>query len=179
MSFRLGVILLASLAGCVLAACGGEADDNAVEAREENVVTIDGMTYRAVLFRQLNPRVVPDRSLVEQPAVEPDVGLYAVFLRVCNDSDEEGRPTDDIVLEDAFGQTFRPLRSAVDPELNYQPRSLAPESCVPASGSTADETFSGAALVFGVPFESAQERPMVLEIRPRGGGDAARIQLDL
>ena len=174
-SVRLAVIVLGSL----LAACGDGADDNAVEAREGNVAAIEGMSYRAVLFRQLNPRVAPDRSLVPQASVGADVGLYAVFLRVCNESDEEAGPTDDIVLEDAFGQVFRPLRSGVDAELIYRHRSLAPRTCIPTPGSPADKTFSGAAVVVEVPFESVQERPMVLEIRPRGGGDPARIQLDL
>lgn len=175
MPLRLAVILLA----CLVVACGDEPADTAVEAREENVVRVGDLTYRAVLFRHLNPRVAPDRSIVETAAPEADEGLYAAFIHVCNESDEPQRPTGQIVLEDAFGQVFRPLRSGVDTELTYQTARLAPGDCIPARDSPANETFNGAALVYEVPFDAVQERPMVLEIRPRGGGDPARIQLDL
>lgn len=175
MTVRLAVILLA----CLLAACGDEREDNAVDAREENVVRVDDLTYRAVLFRQLNPHVASDSSLVETAAPEADEGLYAAFVHVCNYSDEPQQATGQIVLEDAFGQVFRPLRSGVDPELTYRARTLAPGVCIPAEGSPANESFNGAALVYEVPFDAVQERPMVLEIRPRGGGEPARIQLDL
>jgi hypothetical protein len=51
---------------------------------------------------------------------------------------------------------------------------------VPATGSAADRTFDGAALVFDVPYDSTQERPLILEIRERSeGGERARIVLDL
>ena len=175
MPLRLAVILLA----CLVVACGDEPADTAVEAREENVVRLGDLAYRAVLFRQLNPRVAPDGSLVETAAVEADKGLYAAFMHVCNQSDEPKQATGQIVLEDAFGQVFRPLRSGVDQELTYQARTLAPGACIPARDSPASETFNGAALVFEVPFDAVDERPMVLEIRPRGDGDPARIQLDL
>jgi hypothetical protein len=44
----------------------------------------------------------------------------------------------------------------------------------------ADRAFDGAALVFEVPYETTQERPLILEIRERGeGGEQARIGLDV
>jgi hypothetical protein len=175
MLLRLAAIMLA----CLLVACGDEREDNAVDAREENVVRVGDLSYQAVLFRELNPRVAPDRTLVEPGAADAGEGLYAAFLHVCNDTDEPQPATGQIVLEDAFGQAFRPLRSGVDAELTYQARTLAPGACLPARDSPANETFDGAALVFAVPFDAVQERPLVLVIRPHGGGEAARIQLDL
>jgi hypothetical protein len=175
MRLRIAVILLA----CVVVACGDEPEDTAVEAREENVVRVGDLTYRAVLFRQLNARVAPDRSLVETAAPGSHEGMYAAFLHVCNESDEPQTATGQIVLEDAFGQTFRPVSSGVDRELTYQARRLAPGACIPTRDSPADETFNGAPLVFEVPFDAVDERPMALEIRPRGEGEPARIQLDL
>jgi hypothetical protein len=171
----LTVILLAAL----VAACDEESGDSAVEAREQNVVRIDGLAYRVVLFRELNPRIEPDRSLVEGARPGPDEGLYAAILHVCNEGEVPARPTGDIVLEDAFGQVFHPLRPAVDPELTYHPRDLDPDECLPVPGSTADTSFDGAAVVYEVPFDAVQRRPMVLEIRPRGGGEPSRVQLDL
>ena len=160
----------------VAAGCGGESGDTAVDAREQNTVRIDGLSYRAVLFRELNPRVPPDRSLVERGAPAQGVGLYAAFIRVCNDSGEPRQPTGDIHLENAFGDRFSPRgRSG----LAYRPQMLEHGACIPADNSVAAETFNGAPLVFRVPFDAAQERPMVLEIQPRAGADPVRIELDL
>jgi hypothetical protein len=172
-------LLTAIVVAALLGACGGESEDSAADAREGDVVRIDGLGYRAVLFRELNPRVPPDRSLVPRPPAGPDEGVYAAFIRVCNESGEQRRPTGDIVLEDAFGQVFRALESGVNERLTYQSRELAPGRCIPVEDSSASQTFNGAALVFEVPFDALQERPIVLEIRPRGGGEHRRIQLDL
>ncbi|HET8757524.1 MAG TPA: hypothetical protein VFM58_16010 [Solirubrobacteraceae bacterium] len=172
-------MLVAAALVAVVAGCDDEtARDNAVEAREGNAVELGGLTYRVVLFRQLNPRATPESALVDgvPPAGE---GYYAAFLSVCNASDGTHVPTDDIHLEDAFGKSFAPLDTDVNAELTYEPRRLPPEACEPADDSAADETYNGAALVFSVPFDAVQRRPMVLEIQPRGGGVPARVQLDL
>jgi hypothetical protein len=168
------ILLVAVVAGCEDAST----PDNGVEAREGNVVELGGLTYRVVLFRQLNPQAAPESALVE--GVPPDgQGYYAAFVTVCNDSDEPHLATNDIHLEDAFGNTFAARNTDVDPELAYDPRRLQPEACEPADGSAAEETYNGAALVFSVPFDAVQRRPMILEIQPRDGGAPARVQLDL
>jgi hypothetical protein len=168
------IVLVALVAGCDDA----PPEDNAVEAREGNVVELGGLTYRVVLFRELNPRTVPDSALVEGVPKDGQ-GYYAAFLSVCNDSDAVQMPTGDIHLEDAFGHGFAPLDADVDSELTYEPHRLQPEACLPADGSAAEETYNGAALIFSVPFDAVQRRPMILSLQPRGGGTPARVQLDL
>lgn len=58
-----------------------------------------------------------------------------------------------------------------------------PASCgcgaVPRIPFRADETFGGAALVFALPFEAIEERPIVLELGHPAGEDEVRIQLDV
>jgi hypothetical protein len=56
---------------------------------------------------------------------------------------------------------------------------LEPGQCLPGEGTAADRTFDGAALVFELPYEAAQERPMILEIADPSGSGEARVQLDL
>jgi hypothetical protein len=51
------------------------------------------------------------------------------------------------------------------------------DECVPATGTAADRTFGGGAVVFEAPLDITQERPLVLEFRD--GGDEVRIVLDL
>jgi hypothetical protein len=84
-----------------------------------------------------------------------------------------------VVLEDALGQTFRPLPARVPDRLGYSRTELAPGECLPDPDSSAEQTFDGAAVVFEVPIESTRERPMILEIRGRGLRPHARVQLDL
>lgn len=167
------------LCACLLAACGGEetARVPAVEAQEGNTAQLRGIAYRVVLFRQLNPETTGDRALIEDVSVGEGRGLFAAFIEACNRSGEQAAPTGDIVLEDAFGATFEPVTEGVDESLTYTPRSLEPDECVPGTGTAADRTFEGGAVVFEAPLDVTQERPLVLEIRD--SGDEVRIVLDL
>lgn len=173
------VALALGIAACADEEREGDGGDNAVDAREENVVRLADISYRVVLFRELNPRVTPDSELVARAAPEQGVGLYAAFVRACNEGGEEAIPTDRVLIEDAFGNRLRPRRNGVDATLAYQPRPLEPGACIPRPGSPAERTFDGAAVVFEVPFDAAQRRPLVLELHPQNGGDPARVQLDL
>lgn len=162
------------------AACGGEDEpaDNAVEAREGNVVEFGGIRYRVVLFRQLNPRITPDRALYEGPPLEQGQGLYAAFLLACNVSEEVQTPTADVHLEDAFGDEFEPLPNVGD-TFAYRPQPLRPDACLPTEGSAADQTFPGAALLFKLGFDDVRERPLILELRSQSDSETFRIQLDV
>jgi hypothetical protein len=179
MTLRRAIILLAI--GSALTACGGERDfEPAIEAQEGNQVRLGSVSYRVVIFRELNPRVAPDRSLVESYEPAEDHGLYAAFLEACNRGDEPVMPTSEFRLEDAFGTAYQPVQDGLDTDLTYTTRRLGPGDCVPARTSVADRTFGGSALVFDVPFDITQERPLILEIRETAdGGDVARIELDL
>jgi hypothetical protein len=173
---RLVSAVLLSLLAAGLVGCGEKPADNAVEATEANMVTIDGLRYRVVLFRQLNPRVAPDDALYAGPPAAPRSGIYAAFLRVCNESAEARTTTGDVHLEDAFGERFAPQPARVPDRFGYRPARLEPGECLPGPDSAAEQSFDGAALVFEVPFESARERPLVLEI---GENERKRIQLDV
>jgi hypothetical protein len=167
--------------GCALTACGGEGNpDPAIEAQEGNQVRLGTVSYRVVTFRELNPRTAPDRSLVESYETPEGHGLYAAFIEACNRGDEPVTPTAEFSLEDAFGTAYQPVRSGLEPDLAYSPRRLGSGECLPSAASVADRTFGAAPLVFDVPYDITQERPLILEIREHpDGGDVARIQLDL
>jgi hypothetical protein len=178
---RVASLMIALLAAGVLAACGDETERRpAVEAREGNEALVGDFSYRVIVFRGLNPETVADQSLIESVRTDADHGLYAAFVEVCNRGQEPGAPTARIVLEDAFGEAWEPVRAGVEPSLSYRPRELAPDECIPATGSVAARTFDGAAMVFEVPYSVTQERPLILDIRPtEESGDGARIVLDL
>ena len=172
MSLLLAVLVLA------LAACGEEREDNAVEAMERNAFTLDGLEYRVVLFRQINPRLVPDQALYAGRPPNGRAALLAAFLEVCNESDEARRPAAWVQLEDAFGTAYP--RVAIPPgnPLGYAQEPLAPGRCLPAEDGTAERSLPGAAVLFEVPPDALGNRPFVLEVR-QPGDDVRRVQLDL
>lgn len=176
---RAPALVLALVAVLTLAACGGETEDNAVDAAEQNTVAVGGVDYRVVLFRELNVLESPDDAVWTGAPPPDDTGLYMAIVRACAGGDEAARMTDDIHLEDAFGEQFRPRPAGTADEFEYTAAQLEPGECRPLSSSPASRTFDGAALVFQVPFESVAERPMVLVIGAPEGDGEARVQLDL
>jgi hypothetical protein len=170
------VLLMLALVG---SSCGGEKEDNAVEAREQNRVELAGVRYRVVIFRELNPYASPDDALWTGKPPAEGTGLYTVVLRACGASDGTAAATGEVHLEDAFGQRFQPRASGAADTYEYRPRALEPGECLPGDEDPADDTFGGAALVFALPFEAAQERPLVLELGDPTSGETARVQLDL
>jgi hypothetical protein len=166
---------MALAVGLTLAAgCGGDgAADNAVEAREQNVVERNGVRYRVIVFRELNVHQPPDEAVWTGTPPAVGRGLYMAVLRACASGDGKVQTTGRIHLEDAFGQRFAPRSGDTADDYAYRPRELDPGDCQPRPESAADATFGGSVLVFSVPFDSIGERPMVLVI------EDARIQLDL
>lgn len=162
------------------AACGEEREDNAVEAMERSVFELGGLNYRVAMFRQLNPRLPPDRALYDG-RLGARVGLFAAFLIACNESGEPRRPSAAVQLEDAFGEVYPQVAPLEDNPLLYSPEPVQPGRCLPAEDGTADRALPGAAVLFKVPFDALSNRPFVLELRAGEGGEttAKRVQLDL
>ncbi len=163
-----------------LAACGEGREDNAVEAMERNVFELGGLRYRVAMFRQLNPRIPPDRALYDGP-LEGGVGLFAAFLIACNESDEPRPPTAAVQLEDSFGEVYPQVAVLADNPLLYSPEPIQPDRCLPVEDGTADRSLPGAAVLFKVPFDALSNRPFVLEFRGSEDDEAAvqRVQVDL
>jgi len=167
------------LAALVLsvAGCGSAPRDNAVEAQEQNTVELGGVSYRAMLFRELNGTLSPDDTVLTGPPAGPDRGFYGLFLRVCNRSGQRRITTSDVHVEDAFGTVFPPRPILTADEVQYRPAPLESGECLPGDGTAAERLLDGAALVFAIPFDKLGARPFVLELRDRG--ETRRIQLDL
>lgn len=173
-------VLIVAVAVATLAGCGGSdaPTDNAVEAKEGNRVTVGGVRYQVSRFRQLNARTRPGNALFTGEPPGEGRGLYVLYLRACNDGDEPRRASRDVVVEDAFGQVFEPRPGDVAEPFRYAPgEPVASGRCAPRLSSVARAGFDGGALVFTIPFASARERPLILEVRD--GDDRGRLQLDV
>ena len=156
----------------------GTQPDDFLEAG--STATVGGLRYTPVMARQLNPGGEPDRAILEGVDVDRSGGplLFAVVLRVCNDSDRPRTPTDDLILKDAFGNRLQPVELPADNELAYRPDELAPDECLPADGAAAEATLGGGALVFRVPLEIRRNPPLGLQITT-GTGQQQTVAVDL
>jgi len=171
----------------LLRALGGEPPDetragtrggggSGVRAREGNTLQLAGLDYRVVMFRQLNTYGEPDDALYGGEPPPAGRGIYMATLVVCNYSLQRRTPTADLHLEAAFGERFEPLPAEGNP-FAYRPKALQPGECAPGPGSAAMRTVDGAVVLFELPLEALQERPIVLEIA--AGDERARVELDV
>jgi hypothetical protein len=168
--------VLAALAG--LAACGEEEPGVDEPAREGLALELDGVDYNVFITRQLNPRVAPDGAYVTD---EPPPGetLYGVFIQVCNHSEEPRETISEFVVKDNQENTFEPEELPVENQFAYSPRTLNPEECIPEAGSVAQlGPSAGTMLLFQLPLENTENRPLELELEGESG-ETLTFELDI
>ncbi|HEV3379158.1 MAG TPA: hypothetical protein VG126_17925 [Thermoleophilaceae bacterium] len=161
------LLVLAALPG--LAACGDEEPGVDEPAREGLALELDGITYNVFITRQLNPRLPPDEAYVtdEAPAGET---LYGVFIQVCNQSEEPHETAGEFIVKDNQENEFEPEELPEDNTFAYSPRTLNPDECIPEAGSVAQLGPSGGSmLLFQLPLETTENRPLELEIVAENG----------
>lgn len=172
--------LLALAAPVALASCANkEKYPGAHEpAREGLSLEMQGVEYTVFITRQLNPRVTPDEAYVSDEPAEGDT-YYGVFMRVCNRSDRSTRPADTFFVRDNQGEAFEPKAMAADNPFAYRSAPIDPEQCLPAAGSVA-ALGPGAAsmLLFELPLDNTENRPLELEIRA-ADGESRTVELDI
>ena len=168
-----------------LAACssGGEEDE---PHREGLALPLEGITYNVFITRQLNLRDVEDSGYVRGVAGPPPGSTYyGVFLQACNVSDEPLTTASSFRIVDTAGEEFEPLD--LDPEnpFSYAPTALEPGECTPERGSVAASAPTGGQLLmFEVPLEATENRPLELEIFDgfdvsEGHPNELRFELDI
>lgn len=158
--------LAASLA--LLAGCGQNLGEDPAEPRREGLaLELEGATYNIVLTRQLNPEDVEDESYTEGlGSAPPESAYFGVFLEACNVSDDPLATASSFLVEDTQGNEFEPLEPVGENPFAYRPETILPGDCIPAEGSVASEgPTAGAVLVFEIPIESTENRPLELKVQ--------------
>jgi hypothetical protein len=161
--------LVALAAG--LAACGNADEEPGVDepAREGLAVPLDGVDYNVFITRQLNPAIPADDAYFEGPEPEPDETLYGVFVQACNNSDEARETVDDFMIVDNQGNEFEPEELPETNKFAYAPTELDPKECIPEAGSVAQlGPTAGSMLLFRLPLETTENRPLELEMQGEG-----------
>jgi len=172
------ISLLVAVAALGLAACGDEEPGVDEPAREGLALELDGVDYNVFITRQLNPRVPPDEAYVtDEPA--PGQTFYGVFIQACNNSDEPRETVSGFMVHDNQDNEFEPTELPEDNAFAYAPRTLDPKECIPEAGTVAQlGPSAGSMLLFELPLENTENRPLELEIEGEGG-ETLTFELDI
>jgi hypothetical protein len=175
-----------ALAGCVVCLCVGVAgcgeDEPGVDepAREGLALELGGVDYNVFITRQLNPTIPPDDAYYDGPEPPQGETLYGVFIQVCNNSGEPRETAETFFVVDNQGNEFEPEELPEDNHFAYAPSELDPEECIPESGSVAQlGPTAGSMLLFQLPLENTENRPLELEIENPSGGEPPALTFEL
>jgi hypothetical protein len=164
-----------------LAACGNKDEVPGTEepAREGLEVRLEGIDYNVFITRQLNTKVQPDSAYYNGP--EPGRGetLYGVFLQVCNNGKEPAPTAEEFSVVDNQGNEYEPTELPEENAFAYHAGELGPKACIPEAGSVAQlGPTAGSMLLFRLPLQATENRPLELEVSAPAGGKRS-FELDL
>lgn len=177
-----------ALSALALAACGNKEEPEELgrhePAREGLAVEMGGLTYNVFITRQLNPEIQPDKDYYQGDEPAPEKTLYGVFLQVCNHGDQPRQAADEFKVVDTLGNEFYPRTQPKENVFAYHAGEVQAKNCLPEKNSPAsDAPIAGAMLLFEFPLETAENRPLELEVKePFGGGgerETIKFELDI
>lgn len=164
---RAAALLLVVAAVAALAGCGVEHTEG--EPRREGLaLPLDGVAYEVLLTRQINPHDVEDMGYLREEIEPPPPGqtFYGVFVQACNITEEPQRTASSFRMVDTTGAEFEPVELDVTNPFAYHPTELEPTDCFPPEGSLAQTgPASAALLLFQVPIDATENRPLELVIQ--------------
>jgi hypothetical protein len=180
--------LLAAVASAALVAGGCGDKQSVVTSAKTEGIWIDAgpLDYHIQGSRVLEPGLVPDRSYLKglPPGTAQPTGKevwFAVFLRIENKTKHAVPTARDFQIVDTTGKSFTPL--ALNGNVNpfaYQPTVLQPNTAIPVPDSAQDfDSVSGAELLFKLPLDSYQNRPLEFRVHSANGEAPAEASLDL
>jgi hypothetical protein len=168
-------LALAALPG--LTGCGDDKQGIDEPAREGLAIEMAGVDYNVFITRELNPKITPDKAYVTKEA-PPGQSLYGVFVQVCNVSGDSRPTASNFVIRDNQDNTFYPKALPDDNAFAYNPGTLDPNECNPEAGSVAQlGPTAGSMLLFQLPLENTENRPLELEISQ--GDEKRTFTLDI
>jgi hypothetical protein len=189
MARLLRIILATALLGVVAAGCGSEEEETtAVVADTEGLyLDVNGLKYQIQMSRYMNPSDVEDREYLvglpesSSPPSEDEI-YFGVWVRVENTSEDETRPAASIwEIHDTQENVYRPI--ALDTDVNpfaFEPVDVPPKTVIPLATSAAGQgPVQGQLLLFKLPNDAFQNRPLELKFRNGGSGQEGTYDLDV
>jgi len=179
--------VLAVVAATALVGSGCGTEKVVTHAETEGIwIDVGALDYHIQGSRVLEPGLVPDNAYLKgrpSDATDPtgEELWFAVFVRIENKSKTPAQTAEDFEIVDTQGKSFKPY--ALDPESNpfaYQPMMLEPNGTVPIPDSAQDfDSMAGAELLFKLPLDSYQNRPLEFKIHGVEGDQPAEASVAL
>lgn len=146
----------------------------------QSAVTVGGLRYSVTNAWILDPRRKVDAKVAAGvPARGAHELLYAVFVRVADDTARARPLTSDIALRDTRNREYEPERIAAANRYAYRPAVVTAGSHLPAADSPAarDLAAGGLMLVFRIPRRSYDDGPLQLVVHdPAHPGSVRTVQ---
>src|SRR5215212_3243107 len=178
---RLVPPLLAALALAALVAavsgCGYVSHEKDVVEGEP--VELAELDYNVIFSRYLNPNDTEDSAyLIGQAPPEPETTYFGVFFEVQNETDEAKPLPDKFTIKDSDKEVFESLASE---SLYAFPLGgeVEAEEQIPVLDTPPEQgPIEGSVVLFLLPDDSSQNRPLTLEIHSPDG-EKGEVTLDL
>lgn len=168
--------LALAIAALGVSACGSS--EHHTDVVEGQPATLGELKYNVIFSRFLNPGDNEDSAyLVGQPSPPADATYFGVFLEVQNESDDPHTLPGSLKITDADKEEFEALESESLYALPFGGE-VEPQEQIPVLDSTAQQgPIEGALVLFLLPDDASQNRPLIMEIPGEDG--PAEVTLDL
>jgi hypothetical protein len=172
----LAMLVLAAVVVSITA-CGYESTETDVVEGEP--VKLGDIHYNVIFSRYLNPNDTEDSAyLVGQAPPEPETTYFGVFFEVQNETEETKPLPDKFTIEDSEHGLYESL----DSESLYafpMGGEVEEHEQIPVLDSTPEQgPIEGSVVLFLLPDDASQNRPLVLEIHSPDG-ETGEVTLDL
>jgi hypothetical protein len=171
--FRTAAAIATAGALALLGTGCGNKHHTITEAKTEGIwVDVGALNYQVQGSRQVTPAMVPDNSYLLGlpvgilPASATET-WFAVFMRIENHSGKAHPTAREFEIVDTEDRVFKPLELDVKSNpFAYQPQVLQADHRIPRPDSAQDfDSAAGALLLFKLPLDSYQNRPLELRIK--------------
>lgn len=179
----LSVLGVAAACSLGLSACGEEEEPTLRAETEAAYIELGELKYQVQVSRPLNPGMRSDSELLSglppaEQELPADQQFFAVFIRVENETDEAHQSSQEFTIEDTQGAAFEPI--PVDNLIAYRPELVPAGDLIPNDQTVASfAQTQGAMLLFRIPVQALENRPLELLIQSPDGGTEGSIDLDV
>jgi hypothetical protein len=188
---RLAILATVLAASGGLAACGNKEKVVREAATEGIYVDVGALKYQVQISRQLNPTNIEDKGyLVGLSPFDRTLGAdnvwFAVFIKAENDDqDRTAAAAKTFELRDTQEHVFTPLELGDTNVFAYRPMVVVKATSrssglnPPVDSPAAEGPTAGSLLLFKLPRETLDNRPLELVISPPEGGEKGVVTLDV
>ena len=165
--------------------CGPEHDESEPK-REGLAFKLDGLDYNVFITRQLNIRNAEDHDYYPGPDAPRDRACTESSSRSATRTPTARRQSArEFKIVDTQKNAFEPKELPKSNFFAYHPAKLSPQECIPTiGGAAATGPTAGSMLLFELPTEATENRPLELEVEgpfdpTTGKRETAKVELDI